>query len=392
MRALAACLGLSVLVACQPAPEAAWTISDRMQEARRALIEHTESFIAKPDDPMAAGWWNQAVSMVGREDLIYQGTEDGNQRVRPPCLGARPDPMPELIEAAGKTSIVIINESHAHPSDRLFILDLAQALRGIGYETYAAETFSDTISNDPESTPVLDDGYYTREPVYARLLSAVRGMGFRLVAYEQRSDQSAPEDAPPEERIDRRESAQTANLVAAIFEADPAAKVVIHVGHAHVAERPKPYENGTRWMAARLKAATGIDPLTISLTDCVAEGSLPVLASAGARPDGSPRPTYTDYVVGLPRVTLTNGRPDYRRHMGDIDVPVPAPLLPVDRPVLVEARHPGEADEVIPADRLFLRPGEALPLLLPEGTFQLRSFDKDGQMGDPVTVTVSAPA
>ena len=94
----------------------------------------------------------------------------------------------------------------------------------------------------------------------------------------------------------------------AIFNDDPDAKVFIHVGHSHVAERPIPDENGMRWMAARLKEATGIDPLTISLTDCVASGDAPVLASAGVRPDGTLRPVYTDDVVGLPRVTIRDGR------------------------------------------------------------------------------------
>ncbi|HPE49410.1 MAG TPA: hypothetical protein PLR76_13480 [Hyphomonas sp.] len=396
MRALAIPGLLLGLAACAPAavtaPEPAWTLSDQMQDARRMMIEHVENFIASPDDPMAAGYWDQAVSMAGREDLIYQGAEDGNQPIRPQCADPGPDPLPELVELAGNTSIVIINEAHSRPSDRLFILELAKALNGIGYRTYAAETFSETIADKPGAATNLDDGYYTREPVYARLLEAVRGMGFHLVAYEQHADQAAPADAAPDVRIDSREAAQTENLMRAIFNDDPDAKVFIHVGHSHVAERPIPDENGMRWMAARLKEATGIDPLTISLTDCVASGDAPVLASSGVRPDGTLRPVYTDDVVGLPRVTIRDGRPDYRRRAGDIDVQVPAALLPADHPVLIEARRAGDDDIIVPADRLFLRPGESLPLLLPDGTYDLRSFDKDGLVSGPVTVDVKAPA
>ena len=145
-------------------------------------------------------------------------------------------------------------------------------------------------------------------------------------------------------------------------------------------------------MAARLKAATGVDPLTVSLTECVADGDAPVLASGGLRTGGPPRPVYTDYVVGLPRVTIKNGRPDYRRRMGDIDTPVPQALLPVDHPVLIEVRRAGDEDGVAPMDRLYLQPGETLPLLLPEGAYEARSFDKGGFVAGPATIEVRAPA
>ena len=407
MRALVACLGGALLGACAPTSasppepdrEAAWALSERMQEFRHQLIEHTEAFIAAPDDPMAGGYWNQSVSMVGREDLLYQNTEDGNQTAYPACADARPDPLPELLEAAADTSIVIINEYHARPNGRLFILDLAESLKEMGYETYAAEAFSDGVRDEPDVPPTADDGYFVGEPVFGRLLSSVRGMGYHLVAYEQRYDQMAPEDAPPDTQIDRREAAQAQNLMDAVFVERPSAKVLIHVGHSHVAERPLPYvekqsgpdKDGMHWMASRLKAATGVDPVTISVTECIAEGDAPVLASAGKRRDGKLRPVYTDYVVGLPRITLTDGRPDYRRRMGDIETTVPEALRPAGKPVLVEARRPGEGDEVTPSDRLYLRPREVLPLMLPAGeTFEIRGYDGDGLVAGPVIVMAGA--
>ena len=82
-----------------------------------------------------------------------------------------------------------------------------------------------------------------------------------------------------------REDAQTANLIEAVLGAAPETKLIVHVGHSHVAELPV---HGTPWMAARLKERTGIDPLTISLTACRAPGDQQGSAGVEEARGGSP--------------------------------------------------------------------------------------------------------
>ena len=141
-------------------------------------------------------------------------------------------------------------------------------------------------------------------------------------------------------------------------------------------------------MAARLKQRTGIDPLTISQTMCQTDGPAPVLASGAVLADDEFRAPYTDILVGHAAVEFIDGRPAYRYADGAVSVDVPSGLLPDESAVLIEARPTGADDDVVPADRLFLRPGETLPLILAPGTYDVRSFDKEGPLAGPVELTV----
>ena len=75
--------------------------------------------------------------------------------------------------------------------------------------------------------------------------------------------------------------------------------------------------------------------------------------------------------------------------MGDREVDVPISLLPLHDPVVIEARRPGEDEGAVPVERLYLRPGERIPLMLPQGRFEISSFDKTGRVTGPVSLTVN---
>lgn len=363
---------------------------EQTQSVRKSLIENTNSYLSNPDDEMANGFWNQAVTMVGREDLLHTSAMPLGSSSVPVCVGDSEDIIGKLVEAASQTSIVIINENHARPHDRTFVWTLARALRDAGFTHYAAEAFSDQTPLRASGVTMVDDGYYTQEPVFGRLLQDVRSMGYTLVAYEQTKEQAAPDDANFMLQIEAREKAQVENLLANLLRKNPGVRVLIHVGHSHVAEKPVPMgaAGSIEWMAARLKAATGIDPLTISQTACEASGSVPVLSTSYLAVDGKTSDGFTDYLVGLPAVTFKNSRPDYRRRMGDQEIEVPISLVPVLDLVVIEARRPGEDEGAVPVERLYLRPGERIPLMLPQGRFEISSFDKKGRVTGPVSLTV----
>lgn len=140
------------------------------------------------------------------------------------------------------------------------------------------------------------------------------------------------------------------------------------------------------WFAGRLSEKTGIDPLTISQTHCSSPNAAPALFTGGPNESLT---AATDYFVGHPPVTYTDGRPDWRRAAGDRDVPIPPDLRPADRVVLVEARALQAPSDSLPVERLLVYPGEDIPLLLPPGRYDLHSYTSEGLLAGPVEVTVS---
>lgn len=354
-------------------------------ERRKMMFEHAASFKNDPENPNALGGWNQTIAAIGREDLLIGLNGVYDDPAGAVCSEEEADnPLEKLVDLQGDQNVVIINEHHAMPAHRIFIRDLVVRLHAEGFTHYAAETLT------PESLsrtgyPVTSDGWYTSEPMMARLIKTVRDLGYVQVAYEQTDEQRAPPDADIQTRIAARENAQVANLTAAVFDKDPETKIIVHVGHSHAAEEPI---FGTEWMAARLKKATGIDPLTISLLACQSPSKKPVLSTTAINAEGDIEPRFTDYLVGLPALGFVNGRPTYRAEIGDLATDVPRRLLSDEKPIIVEARPVGASLESEAVERLFLNPGEALPLMLPRGKWSLISFDEQGSISKPEIVTV----
>lgn len=357
-------------------PTAPPTIDAQLSETEgmKAYRQMWFSMSASTDPNLNNGGRNvQVASFVGREDVIV--AERGADLGLKTCDAIPGDAMGEIVRRAAGTNIVIINEAHESPRDRHFIAAVARALRPLGYSIYAAETFN---TRDPLNHPFvsMDDGYYSTEPIFARLVGEAKSLGYRLVGYEM-ADFSGLNALPYAERVTRREIAQTENLMAAIFRDDPEAKVLIHVGFQHVQERAQPGK--VEWMAQRLAAATGRDPLTISQTDCLSGTGVTTLALG---PDD-----HVDLFVAHPPLLLKDGRPAWRQKMGEIPTRVPDAMRPKTEAVVIEARPDDTPVDIVPMDRLLLRPGETLPLLLPPGRYRLDQITPRG-FGGSVRVEV----
>jgi hypothetical protein len=247
-------------------------------------------------------------------------------------------------------------------------------LRAQGYEHYAAETFSELAGLHPdERFARVEVGTYTLDPAFGELLRTVKGLGYRLVAYEAEGEPPQP-NATQADRIVYREETQANNLVERIFRAEPQAKALIHVGFSHAAEvalqgSGQPIE----WMAARLKAKTGVDPLTIDQTRCASSSDAIELASVSTTlPPGA-----HDVSVAHPLTVLFRGRPQWRIDAGAIAVELPETLVSEKARTLIEARYDSEPPDAIPLDRLLLAPGERLPLLLPTGAIRIQQYFED---------------
>ncbi|MDZ4691972.1 hypothetical protein [Terricaulis sp.] len=317
----------------------------------------------------------QFLAMLGREDLF-------EQQERPTCApllhdGTPADPVEEIARQANGRRIVIINEAHERPQHRAFIASVATRLHRDGFSIYAAETFLPSV-REPRAWPSINDGTYSRDPVFGDLIRTARGVGYRFVEYEDFSEMD--ETAPWQARIAQREATQAANLQH-ILQEHPQARVLVHVGHAHLLERPD--SNGNIWMAQRLKEATGLDPLTIDLTRFAA----PDERFAVCDPVITPSVTV-DMRVASPDVTIEFGRPAWRQRAGQRITPVPPALVHRQENVIVEARRTDEPDEAVPVDRLLIRATETGVLLLPPGRFRVESWGETSGWSAPVEIVV----
>ena len=347
--------------------------SEAGDEAARQMLSQFASFLG--DEATAVG----TIERPPHPSLARPDLDDAAAR----------DAIEAIVEAARDTRIVILNEAHNVSGHRAFAAQVIRALRPLGYDCFAAETFTSPqpepyvrISSYAEGAPFLASyGYYTHDPVFAETVREAARLGYRFADYEQRFDQNAPDDADGASRIAAREEAQADNLIANILSSHPEARVFVFVGYSHAMEKPG---RGGTWFAARLKAKTGIDPLTIEQSmnwpaiapenDAPHVAAVlerfapekPIVVSSGAESVASP--AYVgkmDLSVFHPRVAPVAGRPgwlaaDPERRRVKISVP------PLDELVLVQALLLSEGTAGPPSDHYLLPPGAT------EATFFLR--------------------
>lgn len=298
---------------------------------------------------------------------------------------ARTDAIAAIVKRARATRVVILNESHETSRGRAFGLELARALRPLGYSVLAVEALSNMRGAAPpwpasllrgEAVP-LNAGFYTKDPVFADMIAQAIQIGYRPAAYEH-----VPEDGSARTQADR-EQAQAQNLLSVISR-DPKAKLLVFVGHSHVAEAPLPGGGGaaTEWMAARLKRMSGIDPFTIdqaTLSETSTNGTARDahrLASQGLKvrsavlfEKGSPL-VYGQYrgAVDLqvvhPRTTCVAGRPDWLSRLGRRPKPIPRHLLPQAGRRLVQAVAKNAPSDAVPLDQVIVEAGRRPPSLM----------------------------
>lgn len=363
---------------------------DHQSDQRAKMIERTIAMKngEAPQDAWNWSGWAQSVSMAGREDLIDAAALPEEMRNRYDCRpGGDAAAMDDILAKAESHTLVIINEDHTKPVHRLFIRNLALRLRDLGFTHYAAETFSTSIV-DGTGYPQLEEGFYTSEPMFARSVEALRRVGYQLVPYEARIDQFDINDPDPRRQVAAREEAQAQNLMDSVLTEQPAAKMIVHVGHGHGQELIITAPDFIPMMAARLKEKSGIDPLTIDLTMCGKTDGRAFLSADAFRKNGDRVPNFTDYLIAFGPQEFVRGRPSYRLAAGDAFVGVPASLRLEGAPVMIEARPLGAGLEQQPVERLVLDAGEELPLLLPEGAWSLTAFDASGEMTATAEITV----
>jgi hypothetical protein len=281
-----------------------------------------------------------------------------------------------------------------------------------GFRYLALETLDnrpDTIDKgiNQRAYPTLRSGFYTQEPVFGELVRRARKVGFTVVAYEANEGLNVPHDPEnPNKRQNAREREEAENIKKNILDKDPNAKIFVHCGMGHASKhegKKAPEEPGEPWvaMARWFWDITGIEPFTIDEQSNLYErtkrdhemGLYRYAIDKGlvdgptvfVGEDGKPYtllPASYNVSVFLPRVRYENGRPDWlATELGRTPVNIPQELLEGDGIRLVQAIYEDEPDDAVPADQIRVRPGEDVPvLMLPKGSFRLRTWDETGKV------------
>ena len=326
---------------------------------------------------VSGGVTQQDWSRLGREDRAAQvpGDREYAARACPARSGAilgRDAVLDAIVDEAARARVLIVNESHHLTRHREISRLLAERLRPLGYTVFAAETFNNTNDGpDPVESlrdvayPHRDIGWYTNEPVFGRLLREVKARGYRLAAYEQVHGTSDDDNLDRAARIAAREQAQAENLAAILAGMGPEEKLFVHVGYGHADEST--HEDGSRYMAARLRELTGIDPLTIGQTICRG-GADDFRLLPMPRDENAP----FDYALDHPIDGFRHGRAAWRFDDAQA-VAIPEAFASASEALVIEAFREGEPFDAVPEDRVYIEPGEDVRLALPAGRYIVRA-------------------
>ena len=376
--------------------------------AQEALAARSFDAQGKPRDGMVYGNWSLFQAFMTNEPAAAAHFWSPS----PPSVGEAAaiaharlaDPIAEIVRRARATRIVILNEDHWIPRDRAFALQVARALRPLGYDVLAAETFNNSpqpafaeemrAKLERDGYPRRHSGYYTQDPVFGDFVRQALHLGYHPALYE--TTDFTP-TATPYDSIVRRDQREAENLVAHALKAYPRSKILVYVGFHHATEAPMPFDGGKdiEWMATRLKRMSGIDPLTIDQTVLSPlSGGNPALyalvaprlrgRSAMLMADGAPLVVgeyagKVDLQVAHPVAARIDGRPDWLRSMARRPVAVPANLIPRNGTRLIKAYIAAEAEDAVPVDQVLVTAGKPLPkLMLPRARIRYEVEDAAG--------------
>ena len=306
------------------------------------------------------------------------------------------DPLPYIIEHAKRHKIVMINESHYKPLHRVFIGEVAAALKPHGYEHYGAEALSSPDSPETRENaalaergyPIGTDGTYLREPVFGQTVERILGLGYTSFGYERQTE------PPPSalSRIDHRDSEQAKNILKKM-RSNPNGKFLIHAGYEHIRENE---DDGyaTTWMARFFKQKSGIDPFTINQAWCYSDdafdgGELGYALAVDVEGNPLNYPGF-DLLIIPPREAQYNERPLWLRDaLGRKFTDVPDSLIFDDQYTRITAFNTTRVENAVAEDTIYRAPQSRKLLALRPGQYRVEARGKDKVLlgEDNLTVT-----
>lgn len=289
-----------------------------------------------------------------------------------------------IINRSKDEQIIIINEAHHNIRHRVFTTSLLKGLYNNGYRFFGLEALSDTLIN-VRKFPILESGYYTKEPQMANLLKEAIKIGFTLFEYEPNDGSNGKE----------REIGQAENIAKLIKE-NPNSKFLIHCGYDHVIEGTPGNKSWEKAMAGKLKEKTNIDPFTIDQVAFSEKGDIkfsnpyisisnpktPIIMvneKSGKIFNGSQTNDQVDCRIIHPITNYINNRPDWLLLNGKRkEYSIPKSKIS-EYPALVFAYRQNEFEQNgVPADLIeILNENEKKNLILEKGIYKVIIKNKD---------------
>lgn len=304
--------------------------------------------------------------VLGARESPYPLRPEVVSTLREKAVKGKGPVLEALLSRTGGERVVMLNENHFMPWHRMLLTELLPQLRKQGFRYLALEALAGDSLLNAGQAPDLKTGFYAREQYFYRLLRTAQALGFEFVSYE--ADQGD------------RETGQARNLYRKTFGKDPDARVVVLAGLAHIYES----EGGSRTrMARHFKSLYGIDPLTISQTDLSHYrhelASDLVLISTDSLERERWKRVDLQIVNGL----------EWAYPSGDF-IYTSTYSEPVQLALYDSAGWKSEYGYLgdIPEYSALLMPGASFSAQLPEGTYRLMLFDKEGKAvySEPVRV------
>ena len=285
-----------------------------------------------------------------------------------------------IIEQSKNSQIVIINEAHHIPKHRTFTKSLLKDLYDNGYRYLGLEALFDSTINE-RKFPIIESGYYTKEPEFGNLISEALKIGYTLFSYEASEGKNGKE----------REIEQAENIQKFI-ESVPNAKILIHCGYAHAFENE--YPSWGKAMAGRLKDNTNIDPFTIDQTMFLERYDkennhlfiklndttepIVLIDKDGQVFNGNKEIRQTDIVIIHPETKYIDNRPDWLQN-GKESYTIPSNKIKNSSPLLLLAYRENEFENNgVPTDIIEINDNKtSKKLYLTKGNYTIVTKDKN---------------
>ncbi|MBS1774986.1 MAG: hypothetical protein JSS64_01750 [Bacteroidetes bacterium] len=160
-----------------------------------------------------------------------------------------------IYDSAAKHKIVILNEAHTQPHNRLFLAQVLDSLYALGYKTLFVETIDEADQElNTRKYPLQKSGFYTSEPSFGNAVRKALHIGFKVLPYDN-------------QLYDTEREIEQARTIANFVQKNPSEKILVYCGHQHLCENPT-----DSMMGFFLKTTTSIDPFTIEQTLFIEKG------------------------------------------------------------------------------------------------------------------------